>query len=352
MKKEAVLCLCLCTALILVSLARASSVVSTPSAEIKSVAAQFLAQVAGFNTSQYQEVLSTSTEPSVISPTHVETCVSATVSSEYGGADAELSFIDGNFWFYHSSSLWGNLGAGEQSFNDSLRTIATVVDGYESLFNASYCSDFAELLSTALQTQQLSVENGNFSLQVQQLQNGSLWATYYSKIDDQYTTAFRSVQIIVSARGAVTDVSDSMMIYHVATTDITVSEEQAITLAEPYIKAFAQNQQSVTAIKATFEYSPDLLNQRGDGDSYTLYPAWLVQATYDKPGEYNATSYNVFIWADNGKIASNGPVAFFGPASGTNAQANLPLLLTPAAVIVFVLTFAVYLHRKPKVRRK
>jgi len=356
MKKEAVFCLCLCTALMLVSSARASSVGSTAtsSADIKSVAAQFLAQVAGFNTSKYQITLSTPNGPSMIPSTHVtphfETDISATISNEYGQSNVVFSFIDGNFWLYDSSSLQGNLKApaSEQGFNDSLNTMITVANGCRGLFNASYWSDFAQLVSAALQTQQLKTENENFLLEIE---NGSiLWATCYAKIDGQYTSPFRSMQVSVSGTGLVTTVSDGMRRYYVATTNVTVSKDQAIAIAEPYIEDFAKkNQQNVTAINATFEYSPDSLEQRGE--SYAMYPAWSIHATYDKPGEYNASGYSVDIWADNGEIAAAEPEIRLGSSASTNAPFDLRLLSLPCVAVVFAVAFGVFLKRKSRARR-
>jgi hypothetical protein len=358
MKKEAVLCLC--TALMLVSLASVGSVASTanPNVDISSVASQFLVQVAGFNTSNYQVILSTPSEPSVMSSTHVtphfETHVLATISDEHGQSDAVLSFIDGKFWSYDSHSLYGNLRADEQSFNDSLNALVRIVNGYQGLFNASYCSDFAQLVSTALQTQELSVENQEFSLQIQ---NGStLLAVLYAKIDGQYTSLRRSMQVCISSAGLVTNILDNLNTYYVATTNVTVSKDQAIAIAEPYIEAFAQkNQQNVTVINATLGYEDDGNEERGD--SLALYPVWHVLGTYDTPGLSNATSYSVWIWADNGRISGSGPLYsdllhVYGPPSNTNAQAGWPLLLILPAVIIFALASGMYLQHKPKARRR
>jgi len=358
MKKEAVFCLCLCTALILISLTSASSAGSTSSADIKSVAAQFLAQVTGFNPSNYQVTLSAPSGSNrmlnaEVTP-HFQNVISANIRNDNGESNAVLTFIDGDFWSYNSHSLSGNLGTNGQGFNDSLNTLIKVLNGYQPLFNANYCKDFAQLVSTALQTQELSVENGDFSLQIQN--ESGLLAVLYAKIDGQFTSLFRSMQVCISSTGLVTNILDDIGTYYVATTNVTVSKEQAIAIAEPYIEAFAQkNQQNVTAINATLGYEADGNEERGD--SLALYPEWQVLGTYDTPGRVNATSYSVWIWADNGGISSSGPIEpalinAFGSTSNTNAPAALPLLFIPPAVIIFALASGVYLQRKAKARRR
>jgi len=137
----------------------------------------------------------------------------------------------------------------------------------------------------------------------------------------------------------------------VATTNVTISENQAIAIAEPYFEAFAQqNQQNVTAIDTTFSYSSDQGGQRGD--NFALYPMWTIDAQYDKIGEYNASSYTVQVWADNGAIFNQGPDAFFAPVSNNNAQGNLSLLLILPVILLFALASGMYLRSKHKVRRK
>jgi hypothetical protein len=357
---RAILCLSLVLMLALLPMVACgySTTQPTSTANIELVALQFLGQVAGFNTSNYQIAFSAPSGPNRMPNTeitpHFETSITANVSNGNDQAHVLLTFVDGNFWMYEAdSSSTGALGASkQQSFNDSMNTLINVTSGYCALFNESYWSDFAQLAFTALQTQELSVENGDFSLQI--TQNGSvLWAVCYQKIDGQYESPFRSMQVEISNNGLVDGISDNLNIYYVATTNVTVTEEQAIAIAEPYIQAFAQqNQQQVTAMNATFEYERDGSEERGD--SFAVYPEWFVDAWYDKPAG-NVTGYgvgySVAIWADNGEIAAANSVSFIGSSSG-NAQPNLPLLLIPALVVIIMLALAlgVYFHRKPKGR--
>jgi hypothetical protein len=343
MKKRGIIfCFSMASILASVMILRAGclTVYATSTADTNSLALQFLRHVAGFDMNGYQMMLLKASNGDV----------EATVSNGYGESDADVTFIDGNLWRYSLHSLYGNLGRDEQGFNDSLNTLIKALNEYQALFNASYCGDFAQLVSTALQTQKLSAENENFSLEID---NGSaLWAICYAKIDGQYTSLFRSMQVRIST-GLVTAVNDCMRTYHVATTNVAVSREQAIAISEPYVRAFAQkNHQNTIAINATLEYERDYPPQRGD--RYALYPTWYVYSTYDKPGEGNATSYSVGIWADNGEIFSNGPIepalAAAFSQSNTNVPVNLPLLLVPP-VIIFALASGVYLHRK-KTKRK
>lgn len=329
---------------------------STPAPDSQSISSQFLAQVAGFNMSNYHIAISAPSGPNRILNTEVTPHFSTTILAQIHddkdeGNAAHLTFADGSFWLYQldalsgtSTPLSGNLGVCGQSFNDSLNLVINVANGYYALFNESSWSDFAQLASTALQTQKLSVEDADFSLRIQN--DSTLWAVCYNKIDGQYITPFRSMQISISRNGMVTNLANNM-IYHMATANVTVSEDQASAIAEPYIQSFAQqNQQQVVTTNATFSFQIDGNEKRGD--RFAIYPQWAIQALYDKPGEYNASSYSVTIWADNGEIVANGPDYFFANASSMNGPSILLLLLVPVLVAMFLLGLGACLHLKPK----
>ncbi|MCJ7767906.1 hypothetical protein MUP79_05910, partial [Candidatus Bathyarchaeota archaeon] len=138
--------------------------------------------------------------------------------------------------------------------------------------------------------------------------------------------------------------------YHVATVSVAVSYDEAINISRQYIEAFAQeNQLNTVSISATLNYTIDGIAQRGD--SFAIYPFWYVKGIYDKTAQgYNANSYSVIIWADNGSISGEGPDAG-GIGPGPSAAVNPLLFLVPAGFGIFVLGTGTYIRRKSKTRR-
>ncbi|MGD0029180.1 MAG: hypothetical protein ABSC91_09600 [Candidatus Bathyarchaeia archaeon] len=349
-KKKVIGCLFLVLAVALSSMGASHYLTADPtsSTDIKSFALQFLGRVAGFNLSDCTVAFSTPAGPyrmpnSQVTP-HFKTVLTGMIGNNYGKADVAFTFVDGNFWFYDLHMLYGSLSPSpsEESLNDSLSTLVSRVNECRSLFNASYWSDFAQLAVAALQTQLLSIKNENFSLEIEN--ETTFLATCYAEIDGQYTSLSRSLQVYMSNTGVVTGLIDNMMVDHVATTNVTVSDDQAIAIADPYIETYAQQSgQQVTSINATFRYQTDIEEQRGD--SFAVYPQWVVEASYDKPNAYNATGYGVIIWADSGEVSSKGPIDFFGSTSGKDPT-NLLLLLLLTAITAFVVVSGAYLQRK------
>jgi hypothetical protein len=338
----------------LVLIPRVSTASSVPTADARSFCTQFLEQVAGFHTNEsiVNYTMGPVKMPDTTGTPHFQSYVSFNISNGHGSSNALFKFVDGNFWAYNLYLSSGNLRVLEPSFNDSLSMLISALNGYQTLLNASYCEDFDRMVSTALETQAQSIETDDSLLQIKQTNYNSTWlptldVSWFRKIDGQFTTPFRSIQVGMR-NGLITEVLDTMSTYHVATTSVTVSYDQAINISRPYIEAFAQeNQLGVVSISATLNYTIDGSAQRGD--EFTIYPFWSVQGSYDKSGPDNAHSYSVIIWADNGGISGEGPDWYFGP--GPSATGNPLLLLIPAGFVIFVLGTGTYIRRKSKTRR-
>lgn len=335
---------------------RVGTVFSVSVTDAQSSCKQFLEQVAGFHMNETivfnhiygpWEMLNTQDTP------HFEIDVSFSISNNHGNSDALITFVDGNFWRYRLDSP-DNLGTGESSLNESLSILISALNGYRVLFNESYCEDFARMVSTALKTQASSVETSDSLLRIEQTNYNSSWlptldVSWFRKIDGQFTTNFQSIQIGMR-NGRMTGILDTVSIYHVATTSIAVSYDQAMNISKPFIEAFAQeNQLNIVSISATLNYTIDGSSQRGD--SFAIYPFWFVQGSYDRSGPENARGYSVIIWADNGNILGEGPNARLG--SGLSATGNPLILLIPASFVTFVLpSLGAFIRRKTRAKSK
>jgi hypothetical protein len=315
---------------------------------------QFMKQVAEFNTNEsivFNYTVGPERMPNMQGIPHFESDVSFNINNDQGNSNALFTLVDGNFWRYRLDSP-DNLGTRESSLNQSLSILIIALNAYQVLLNASYCEDFARMVSTALETQELNVETSDSLLQIKQTgYNSSRLPTFevawLRKIGGQFTTNFQSIQVGMR-NGRITDILDTMSTYHVVTTSVAVSYDQAMNISRPYIEAFAQeNQLNTVSISATLNYTIDGSAQRGD--RFAIYPFWFVQGSYDRSGPENARGYSVIIWADNGSISGEGPNARY--ESGPSATENPLLLLIPAGFGIFVLGTGTYIHRKSKARR-
>lgn len=328
----------------------------TPSFDAESIALKFLEKVAGVNTDSYIVLSFNASTVSIPNSQHFQTNMRIVISDRHNEFEALITLVDGKFWTYRIDLLPGELGEGEASLNECLTAANRAVDQYRVYFNASYCSGFAQTVSTALRTQSLTVENESTLLKINYAENNSTPLEYanihwFNKINNQFTTPFRSVYISVSKTGLLTRLIDNMALYQVATTDIKVSKEEAINLAMPYIEAYAREyQQEIKTVNAELEYVPDIASHRGD--RFAMYPRWNVLTKFDKANEYNVLGYAVLIWADNGEVYHYDPQGFYTPDEASAPSYPLWPFAVAVATIVILSGLSVYTKRQAKIRRR
>lgn len=323
--------------------------------DAKLMATEFLEKVAGINLDGYTIVSLNASKNRMPDSQHFQTNVRVEISNGQVELAALVTFVDGKFWAYRLDLLSGDLGGTEQSLNESLNVISGAMDGYQINFDAGYCSGFAQMVSTALQTQSRIVEDQEALLSIHYAENGStpLERTQVQrsqKIDGQFVSPFRSVQVSVSKTGLLTRLTDNMRLYWVATTEIKTSKEKAIEIATPLIEAYAlKHQQKINAVDATLEYVTDITSDRGD--RFAMYPQWTVMATFDKTNNESVFGYAVLLWADNGKVYHFGPQGFISN-EGASTYPMWPFAVAIAIIVLVLSSVGTYKQRRAKIWRR
>jgi len=288
---------------------------------------------------------------------HFQTSIKVVFSDGLNKFETLTTFVKERFWMYCLYPLSYDY-ENELTLEDCLIIANQSIIEYGANFNAKYCDTFAQMLSIALQTQSLIVENNNYLLKIKSTESCStIWEKthcvqiqLFEKINEQFVTPFRSIYISISKSGLVTEFVDHLGVYTVATTSINVSEQEAINIATSYIKAYAQkHQQEIKEINAKCEFIKDISCSRGD--SFIIYPHWHIMAMFDKTNEENVCGYSVMIWADNGKVYHHGPQGYYLPKEKNDIASSLMLLLLATITVSFLGAGLLY-ARLTKTRRK
>jgi hypothetical protein len=178
----------------------------------------------------------------------------------------------------------------------------------------------------------------------------------YSSVNLELQNIFGSPFIIFS---------DNRGIYSIGNTNINISKQQAINIAENYVRNYSYpldfgngtiiivkdlnvNETNTTANLSTTSRDP-----------LTLYPYWSVQVPLDRiyPGETYAVTVNV--WADNGAVFNAQrdvvPLSFPVPSlAPVSLLAFVPTLVITASIIAItvvilaVVVIVLYLKDKQK----
>lgn len=333
--------------------------------DYKAVALKFLEQVVGINTNGVGintngytidsfDVRGTPVQPS----SHMQTDLQMNLESESEKLGVTLTLLDGRFWGYKLDTSTSDFNWTKPNLFDCLDMVNYTAVRLQEYLNASWSSQFVQTASTALSSQKLQLEDENSLLTVV-YENSTpameYWVNWFGKVNGQVVND-KSIYLGISSSGMVTELIDNMDTYTVATASARVSEEEAVSIAMPYITAYAtRNQQQIFAVNASLEYVPD--NDCNRSDMFSLYPQWNVYADYKTTNKESVYGYQVFIWADTGEVYSSVPQGAYSHEQGTTPvqQPTIPVAAFVVPSIVFIgLLFglSVYKQRRPRVRRK
>jgi hypothetical protein len=317
------------------------------------LALNFLERVAGMNMSEYTVLSSNVSGFRMLDSQRYQTDVRIVISNNNHTSDVLITFVDGKFWIYDLNLSPVQL-VGDKTLNDCLSMAKRAIEEYRAGFNATYLDGLEEMISVAIQNQSLIVENDNTLLKISYIENCSTPLDYkrytklqwFKKIEHQYTVPAQSFSLSVSKDGLLTMLMDNLAIYHVASTEINISEGEAINVSIPYAEVYAREHgQGIVSANATLNWVRDLDSLRGNDSA--IYPVWIISMTYSKTNEESVFGYSVLIWADNCEIIRHGPRIFL---ETTNSSHNpyLWLILVPIPIILAFICLMTYSRRKDK----
>lgn len=271
----------------------------------------FLQEVAGINLTDYSVTSVTNYKSQVVGSQKQQDSISATISNSHSSLRVALVFIEGKVRFYSLSVSSGTLERPELTCAETLSASKRAIENYRTYFNASHCSGLSAVVPTDIaEAQNTTVTNEDLALNIT-CRTGLPWR--YVSLDwrptEDVNINCRSVQAILSNTGIVTSFTDMLGLYEFADVEVTITEEQAISIAMPYILEYAQlNNRTIEMVGATFHYDTDRNGIRDD--SFVLYPQWTIIATYTGGVINWVFGYYVVVWADNGEVYGTGLQGF------------------------------------------
>ena len=189
----------------------------------------------------------------------------------------------------------------QRQSTDFLTTVRDVIARYEFVDNASYLNQMSQLLSAATETQQ-NQTLGNVKLETSIDGENAQFSLLYTENNVDF--APKSLKIVFE-NGILTTLSDDWPIYSIGSTQVNITQDQAIQIARDAANSFTWEangvkvsnfnvlQEPVSAVFFTIPRS-----------GLTLFPYWYVTLYLDKfyPGGVN--SIGVGILADTGQVAN------------------------------------------------
>jgi hypothetical protein len=276
----------------------------------KMLALDFVEKVAGINLSRYEKNIT------ILQPGE-DFLVDIKLLSEEGNVTVNIFFEREKIWWVYfepkvpPSWLWAGESKGK------LDAVRDIVEQYQAHFDAAYAAP-ARLLDSAVPDLDQVISEGNMTLEITENCQSFVW-----KYVANGFTVFSPICIEISEDGHLMFFKNAVGIYSVASTEINVSQEQAISIARHFAETYAQkNGRVINNVTAKFRY--ELLRNR-----YVFYPDWYVEFSFEPDGSY-ISGYGVLVLANYAAVYDSGPV---GRAGNANDKPNyLPVLLTLAVL--------------------
>lgn len=228
---------------------------------------------------------------------------------------AEFYFVNGSFEYFRIEK--GRPLLRDSTPRDALYRANRTIRQYMSVFNKTYCAAFVEMLrNVGMPLCNQTIEGQEASLIIDAHPNYASFSWVY--VYNGIKASWKRVNVHFND-GYLTFFSVGWERCQIATTDINVTEEEALKIAYDMAKKYAdETNVNIIENKTTIalSFSNDLGESARGGDPFMLYPRWCIEFSYDKV-RMGVVGYTVLIWADNGE-ASGCPKGFFIPPSEPN----------------------------------
>jgi len=222
-----------------------------------------------------------------------------------------LRFRDGHFSLFQISQLEGYpsfpLAYTVPQPTDIVQACRGLLERYEAAFNYSYMGQVDALMTSAndLTTGQTL---GNTNLQISSY-NGDAEVTLMYAVNG---TNFQAKSInLVYNNYALTQFSDDWFLYTIGSTEVNITQAQAMQIAMNAVKTYSYNVNGTRVSNLQVLSSPVSaeLYPKPRVNNLTLYPYWYVTLHLDKtyPGGVNEIA--VGVWADTGQTANIQPLS-------------------------------------------
>ena len=220
--------------------------------------------------------------------------------------DLTLRFRNGHFSLLQINQLEGSpnfpLIYTEPQPTDVVQACQGLLDRYESTFNDSYTSQITTLMASAndMTTEQTL---GNTKLQLSSYNGDADVSLMYT--DNGTDFQAKSIHLVYE-NYALAEFSDDWFLYNVGSTQVNISQDQAVQIAKTAAKNYSWNANGTQVTNFQILDNPVSaeLYPKPRTDVLTLYPYWYVTLYLDKTYPGGVSEIGVGVWADTGQVAS------------------------------------------------
>jgi hypothetical protein len=228
--------------------------------------------------------------------------------------------------------------------SDVINTAKGTLDRIQTFSAKEYLLTMRNMLDTVTELKGSEVTIGDFTQDIEVSENivKMSWEPFANGLSNPQYKLYLEFK-----NGHLTQYANYLDIYKIGSSEVNISEAQAIQIATDHAKTFSYTQESDTVSNFTIldgiAMARISLDNRG---SNTLYPFWSILLPLDEMYPGGVTAFSVGIWGDTGEIAYFTPVGSSGdpnavPSESPEVTQPAPIPLEQIVAVVSALMAAV-----------
>ena len=230
-----------------------------------------------------------------------EQVIQYSLKSSVSDLNAYLRYRNNHFSRYELNMIESSPIYTQAQPNDVLQNAKYVLSRYWTYSGDSYLANMTSLLATVSTISNMNVTQGNMKLQITVSGDTDTFLWMYSQNGIDYQA--KGLQMTFQ-NNVLTLMSDGYFLFTVGSTDMAISQQQAIDTAKNYVKTLTYTIRN-TATSGFSVIEPPLsvqLTPHPRGNSVALVPYWYIEMglTQTYAGGYNEVA--IGIYADTGEV--------------------------------------------------
>ncbi len=224
------------------------------------------------------------------------------LSSSSSNLDCYFRFRNNHFSRYQLNPIESTVTQTQNPPSSLLENAKAALNRYKAYSGDSYLDDMMGLLEMVTSSGNLELTQGNLKLKMTDDGSGNGRVTWlYTEQGIDYPS--KSVDMVFKNR-VLTDLTDGYFLFTVASTNLSVTQEEAVTIAKNYAKTLTWtiDNKQVTSFNTQDQPVSVQLAPHPRTGSTGLVPYWYVVLRLDQTYAGGINTVTVGLYADNGEV--------------------------------------------------
>ncbi|PVX24416.1 MAG: hypothetical protein CW691_07660 [Candidatus Bathyarchaeum sp.] len=314
-----------------------------------------LENVVGLNMEAYNTTLDLNTQDLYYESLPQES-IKYTLNSDNNNVSVICNFVNNKLRSMSVNAHDSSPLAAQSVNNTALDMAKDFLDKYYAYSSASYYDTLRPMLDDLEADKNLTKTSENMKLEVMTATNCTSFRWTYTANGIEAPLKCVALQF---ENGFLKYFVDTWHIYNIGSTDLNISEDEAISIAMKAVENYSwdvsmgSDNPSVTVTDFTIVGVSETTttignyvtqNESRGGDPLTLYPGWTIKLYFDKLYSGQVYGLDIGIWADTGEVHDITPMMWTGdyPADENIAdtsdtdlnQASMAWIALPLTVVI------------------